>query len=130
MGYFTSVMHANRPGFWNRVNMYKSLGFDIYENENTFNIDDIQGLGLSDKSFFKQAVAKMKEYDKPFYSFLITLSSHYPYKDSQNRLNNIINTGEFEGTIIGDYIKSAKYTDEAIGDFIDMLKKRGYGIIL
>ncbi|WP_035165811.1 LTA synthase family protein [Caloramator sp. ALD01] len=124
-GYFTAVMHANRPGFWNRVNMYSSLGFDRYENENNFNIDDIQGLGLSDKSFFKQAVLKMKEYDKPFYTFLISLSSHYPYRDSQNKLSNIISTGEFEGTIIGDYIKSAKYTDEAVGQFVDMLKKEG-----
>lgn len=125
IGYFTAVMHANRPGFWNRVNMYKSLGFDVYENENNFIIDETQGLGLSDKSFFKQAVEKMKKYEKPFYTFLITLSSHYPYKDYQNKINNIINAGEFEGTIIGDYIKSAKYTDEAIGEFIELLKKEG-----
>lgn len=124
-GYYTAVLHANRPGFWNRSNMYKTLGFDKYESELNFQIDDIQGLGLSDKSFFKQAVEKMKGYPKPFYSFLITLSSHYPYKDSNDKLKNIINTGEFEGTIIGDYIKSAKYTDEAIGEFIELLKQEG-----
>lgn len=124
-GYYTSVLHANRPGFWNRSNMYKTLGFDKYESELNFKIDDIQGLGLSDKSFFKQAIDKMNNYPKPFYSFLITLSSHYPYKDSNDKLRNIINTGEFEGTIIGDYIKSAKYTDEAIGEFIKLLKQEG-----
>lgn len=124
-GYYTAVLHANRPGFWNRSNMYKTLGFDKYESELNFKIDDIQGLGLSDKSFFKQAVTKMKDYPKPFYSFLITLSSHYPYKDSNDKLKDIIKTGEFEGTIIGDYIKSAKYTDQAIGEFIDLLKQEG-----
>jgi lipoteichoic acid synthase len=124
-GYFTSVMHANRAGFWNRTNMYKSLGFNAYENENNFVLDDMQGLGLGDKSFFKQAVGKMKAYDQPFYSFLITLSSHFPYKDSYDKIKNILDVGEFEGKLMGDYLKSVKYTDEAIGDFISELKKEG-----
>ena len=29
-GYWTSVMHAYRPGFWNRSVMYKTLGFDEF----------------------------------------------------------------------------------------------------
>ncbi|SEF52785.1 Phosphoglycerol transferase MdoB [Caloramator fervidus] len=125
IGYFTCVMHANRPGFWNRTNMYKALGFDRYENENNFIIDEIQGMGLSDKSFFRQAVEKMKNYDRPFYSFLITLSSHFPYKDYQNKIANIIDVGEFEGDVVGDYLKAVKYTDEAVGILIDELKKAG-----
>lgn len=124
-GYYTSVMHANRPAFWNRVSMYKSLEFDKYESEVDFVKDDIQGLGLSDKSFFRQAILKIKEYPKPFYTFLITLSSHYPYKDENDKIKNIIDVGEFEGTIVGDYIKSAKYTDEAVGEFIAQLKQEG-----
>lgn len=125
IGYFTAVMHANRPGFWNRTNMYRALGFDKYESEKDFNIDEIQGMGLSDKSFFKQAVEKMKSYDKPFYSFLITLSSHFPYKDYQNKIAKILDVGEFEGDVVGDYLKAVKYTDEAVGLFIDELKRSG-----
>lgn len=124
-GYFTSVMHANRAGFWNRVNMYRSLGFQSYEYDKSFKLDDMQGLGLSDKSFFKQSVQKMKNYNKPFYSFLITLSSHFPYKDDKNKIKDILDTGEFEGKLIGDYLKSVRYTDEAIGEFIAELKKEG-----
>ncbi|KRQ87905.1 Lipoteichoic acid synthase 1 [Caloramator mitchellensis] len=124
-GYFTSVMHANRPGFWNRTNMYKALGFDDYESEQNFNIDEIQGMGLSDKSFFIQAVEKMKGFNNPFYSFLITLSSHFPYKDYQNKIADIMDVGEFEGDTVGDYLKAVKYTDVAIGTFIEELKKSG-----
>jgi phosphoglycerol transferase MdoB-like AlkP superfamily enzyme len=123
--YYTSVMHANRPGFWNRAAMYKNIGFDTYESEDQFNIDEVQCLGLSDKSFFRQAVDKMDKYDKPFYSFLITLSSHFPFKDSQNKLDNILDVGEFEGELMGDYLKAVKYTDEAIGEFIQDLKDKG-----
>ncbi|WDU84411.1 LTA synthase family protein [Caloramator sp. Dgby_cultured_2] len=58
IGYFTAVMHANRPGFWNRTNMYRALGFDKYESEKDFNIDEIQGMGLSDKSFLNRQLKK------------------------------------------------------------------------
>lgn len=124
-GYYTAVMHANRPGFWNRAQMYADIGFDKYENENDFNIDQIYGLGLSDKSFLKQTVEKMKGYQQPFYSFLITLSSHFPFTDDHEGYNEILNTGEFEGKLMGNYLKSVKYTDQAIGDFVAELKAQG-----
>ncbi|MEG0372127.1 MAG: LTA synthase family protein, partial [Clostridium sp.] len=124
-GYYTSVMHANRPGFWNRQAMYKTLGFDVYESEKNYKKDEVKILGLSDKSFFTQNIDKLKSYKEPFYSFMITLTSHYPFKDNTGSLKNIINVGELEGTLIGDFIKSAKYTDEQIGKFLDMLKKEG-----
>lgn len=123
--YYTSVMHANRPGFWNRTNMYESLGFDKYNSENDYAIDDIQGLGLSDKSFFRQSIEKMKTYNQPFYTFMISLSSHFPFKDENDKIKDILNTGEFEGQLMGDYLKSVKYTDEAIGELIEGLKKEG-----
>lgn len=124
-GYYTAVMHANRPGFWNRIEMYKSLGFDKFENQNDYIIDDTLGLGLSDSSFFKQSVAKMEGYRRPFYSFLITLSSHFPFKDGSGRLDKMLNVGQFEGELMGDYLKSVRYTDEAIGQFVEELKKDG-----
>lgn len=123
--YFTSVMHANRPGFWNRQEMYKSLGFDAYEHEKNYNIDDVKILGLSDKSFFKQNIGKIKEYKEPFYSFMISLTSHYSFRDKDNSLKDVMNVGDFEGYLIGDFMKTAKYTDEAIGEFIENLKKEG-----
>lgn len=124
-GYYTSVMHANRPGFWNRTQMYKSLGFDNFENEENFLIDDIVGLGLSDESFFKQAVSKLEGYKQPFYTFMISLSSHYPFRDDSGKLDGIIDTGEFNGQLMGDYLNSVKYTDNAIGQLVSMLKKDG-----
>lgn len=123
MGYYTTVMHANRPGFWNRANMYKSYGFDKFEDENSYNKDEVIGLGLSDESFFKQSTEKMKSFKQPFYSFMISLSSHFPFKDP--KLNNILNVGQFEGTMMGDYLKSVKYTDGAIGQLINELKAEG-----
>jgi lipoteichoic acid synthase len=124
-GYFTAVMHANRPGFWNRVQMYKSLGFDKFESQDNFKQDEKLGMGLSDESFFKQGVQKMKNYDKPFYSFLISLTSHFPFKDGSGKIEGMLDAGPYEGELIGDYMKAARYTDYAIGEFIKALKAEG-----
>ena len=123
IGYFTSIMHANKPGFWNRENMYMSLGFQDYENEKNYVQNDTVCLGLSDKSYVKQSIEKLKKQKQPFYTFMITLSSHYPFKDKQ--FESQLNVGEFQGKLIGDYLKSVKYTDDALGDLIEGLKESG-----
>jgi phosphoglycerol transferase MdoB-like AlkP superfamily enzyme len=119
--YSSFVFHANYPSFWNRMEMYGALGFDQFISSRDFTMDDLLGWGLSDKSFFRQAL-DLSNVAGPVYSFMITLTSHHPY--------NFFNTGEgfdtgsLEGTLSGDYVKAANYVDEAIGELFYELKRR------
>ena len=62
--YYTFSMHANNCTFWNRNVAHESLGYDrFYCYNKDFEIDEVLGLGLSDKSFFRQAVEKIKDID-------------------------------------------------------------------
>lgn len=124
-GYHTAVMHANTPGFWNRLSMYQSLGFQDYENVDNFQIDETFGLGLTDSSFYRQAVAKMQAYQKPFYAFLISLSSHFPFKDEAHPLPAALDVGEFAGTLMGDYLQAIHYADQALGELVSELQAAG-----
>ena len=54
-------MHANTGDFWNRNNMYKALGYDDFYSKESYVIDETIGLGLSDKSFFRQSVEKIEK---------------------------------------------------------------------
>jgi phosphoglycerol transferase MdoB-like AlkP superfamily enzyme len=81
------------------------------------------GLGLSDKSFLTQSLAKMENLQQPYYSFLVTLSSHYPYDGGAGYGD--FNVGEYEGTLMGDYIKGIHYSDEQLGMFLDKLEENG-----
>lgn len=139
-GYYTYSMHANTGEFWNRNTMHKSLGYDKFYNKDSYTIDETIGLGLSDKSFFRQSVDIMKqikeEENKPFYSLLIMLSNHTPFSDlalmedykttidvtidSQTVTRDYLNN-----TTMGNYLKSVHYADSAIGEFIDNLDKEG-----
>lgn len=138
--YYTYSMHANTGDFWNRNTMHKSLGYDNFYSKDSYDIDETIGLGLSDKSFFKQSVQIMKEIketeNKPFYSLIITLSNHTPFSDLELMeeynttiditINNQTITREYlNGTTMGNYLRSVHYADSAIGEFIEELDKEG-----
>jgi lipoteichoic acid synthase len=123
-GYYSVAMHGYDGGFWNRRVMYNTLGFQrFFSGDRDYAIADKLGMGISDKSFLNQSLSKLSNLPKPFYSFLITLTSHYPF----NALNsdNSFDIDSFKDTQIGGYIKSIHYTDEALGEFIEGLKQNG-----
>ncbi|WP_446898804.1 LTA synthase family protein [Clostridium sp. LBM24168] len=122
-GYDTSAFHGFRESFWNRNVMYKNFKFNHFYGEKSFKKNETIGLGLSDKSFLNQSVDKLKDLKSPYYAFLITLSSHFPYDDVKNYGN--FSVGKLEGTFIGNYIKSIHYTDAQLGMFFDRLRRKG-----
>lgn len=146
-GYYTFSMHGNNCTFWNRNNAHKSFGYDnFYCYTKDYDIDETIGLGLSDKSFFRQSteiIDKIKKEHEKFYGLLIMLSNHTPFNNNGEDISDFdvsmnyehINevTGEketlnapfMEGTKLGSYFKSAHYADEALGEFIEELDEKG-----
>lgn len=123
-GYFTAAMHGYNGSFWNRTNMYKTLGFDRFFSNKDYVIDEIRGWGISDRSFLRQTLEKLTNMQKPFYSFIITLSSHHPFVDFEN--DESLDVGDFKATQVGDYLKAIRYADDALGQFLDGLKQKGF----
>lgn len=144
--YYTFSMHGNNCTFWNRQATHKSFGYDnFYCYTKDYTIDETIGLGLSDKSFFRQSVPKIKEIQEKnqnWYGVLIMLSNHTPFTDIENYSDyevtmkyTTINqeTGEqeekvapyMEGTKLGSYFKSVHYADEALGQLIDQMDQEG-----
>ena len=60
----------------------------------------------------------------PFYSQLITMSSHHPFTIPERKFK-IKLPARYDGTFVGDYIRAQNYADYSLGLFIDDLKKRG-----
>lgn len=125
--YYTMSMHGNNGDFWNRNVMHKTLGYDKFFSKEDYIIDEEVGLGLSDKSFFKQSIEKIKaikeERDTPIMATLITLSNHYPFDDLDTYGN--FNVGHLEETDIGNYLKSYNYADQALQEFVEGMDNEG-----
>lgn len=146
-GYYTFSMHGNNCSFWNRNNVHKEFGYDnFYCYTKDYKIDETIGLGLSDKSFFRQSTEIMKKIKKEhgkFYGLAIMLSNHTPFNNNGKDISDLDVTMKYqkkneltgemeeaiapfmEGTKLGSYFKSAHYADEAIGDFINELDEAG-----
>ncbi len=146
-GYYSASMHANNASFWNRNVMHETLGYDKFYAKDTFdnsNPENIIGLGLSDKEFFKQATSKIKkisEENEKYYVTLITLSNHTPWDDEDkygsytvdykytetDEQGNVVEKSlpYMEGTQLGRYFKSVHYADEALGEFVNELDANG-----
>ena len=144
--YYTFSMHGNKASMWNRSKMHMSLGYKDFYSEEYYNVDEVVGLGLSDKSFFTQSeslirqindMVKDSEEYKNYMGTIITLSNHTPFDDEslKDTFDVTYHTGKLdengkeiiydylENTTMGNYIKSAHYADKCLGEFIDYVKK-------
>ncbi|WP_171005658.1 LTA synthase family protein [Bacillus sp. E(2018)] len=120
-GYETAAFHAYKKSFWNRYIMYDNYGFDHFFGEGDFKDGEIAGWTLGDKPFMQQSVDELMKMKKPFYGFMVALTSHHPY-NIQSKFRTL-DVGEYEGSIVGDYLHSVHYVDEAVGMLVDRLQK-------
>lgn len=143
-GYYTFSMHGNKGDMWNRAIMHKQLGYDKFYSKTEYKIDDIIGMGLSDKSFFKQSIQKIKTISQKYnqyYGTLIMLSNHTPFdqidkygdfpvsinvtKTDAYGVSQEVTMPYMEGTKLGNYFKSVHYADAAIGELMAGLEAEG-----
>lgn len=137
-GYYAFSMHGNKASVWNRNVIHKTLGYDNFYSESSYEIDDIIGLGLSDMSFFKQIIPILEDIENAHDNYIgtiITLSNHSPFDDLEaygefdltvkvSRTNEktgetkIIDDTYLEDSKFGNYLKSTHYADQALGNFI------------
>lgn len=144
--YYVFSMHANKGNYWNREAMHKSLGYDtFYYYDKDYELDDIIGLGLSDKSFFRQSsklISDISSKHDKFYGLMIMLTNHTPFdavldqtdldltykytkKNEETGEESQVINNYLKDMTLGKYFTTAHYADEAIGEFINELDEVG-----
>ncbi len=131
-GYETAVFHAYEDlDFWTRKDAYPGLGFRTFygglkskTKGGVYEEGQWIGWGIADHVFYPQTVEIMEGMSQPFYSFLISLSNHHPFDIPEN-LYTLELLPDDEGTLVGSYLESVSYTDWALGQFLEELKKSG-----
>lgn len=123
-GYYTSAIHPDEGGFWNWMPALKSMGFNKCYDSTSYKIDERINMGISDGSYFKQIEPIIKNQKQPFYTFLVTLSSHTPF-DLPVKYRGLKLDPELENSKLGGYLQSIHYTDKQLGLLFDRLDKDG-----
>jgi phosphoglycerol transferase MdoB-like AlkP superfamily enzyme len=121
INYSTSAFHPYEKSFWNRQVMYKNIGFDRFYSLEDFKEGEQVGWSLGDMSFFQQTVDVVKTKQQPFYAFAVALSSHHPYTRVPDKYKTL-DFGDYEGTILADYLTAIHYVDASVGELVAQLK--------
>ncbi|WP_243122837.1 LTA synthase family protein [Haloimpatiens lingqiaonensis] len=121
-GYSTLAIHPDKGAYWNWMQALYSIGFNKCIDEASFKGDEFIGLGISDGTYLKQVVPMISKQKKPFYTFMVTLTSHCPFELPSN-LKELNLEKRFEGTKLGASFQAFHYTDKHIGLFLENIDK-------
>lgn len=124
MGYETNAIHPDKGAYWNWMPGLRGIGFRNLYDTSSFKLDELIGLGLSDGSFLKQTIPIIKNSKKPFYTFMVTLTSHSPF-DLPSKYRGLKLTKDLDENKMGGYFQSVNYTDRQIGIFLKELDDIG-----
>lgn len=124
MGYYTTAIHPEKGSYWNWLPALKNIGFDRCIDSTCYNIDEFIGLGISDGSYLMQVEPIIGNMKQPFYTFMVTLTSHGPFKLPQ-KYKTLKLEKNLNSTKLGAYFQALHYTDKQIGNFISRLNKDG-----
>jgi len=113
------IILGDDPKFYCQNKMTSALGYDYLYSEKNLRMDETFNMGLSDKSLFKQTIPILKKQKTPFFAQIITLSSHLPFEiPFEYKSLDLKNENPLH-----QYIESIHYFDNALGIFINDLKK-------
>ncbi|WP_326407526.1 LTA synthase family protein [Sporolactobacillus sp. Y61] len=123
--YETAVFHGNGKTFWNRDQMYKSLGYERFFDSKYYNmtLENTKNYGLKDKPFIKETIPYLQNLKQPFYSKLILLSNHFPF--GMDDEDTDFPEGDYGDGVVNKYFQSANYMDQAIEQLFTGLKQAG-----
>lgn len=123
--YYSAVFHANNKSFWNRDQMYDSLGVDHFYGMEAYEIteENSVGWGLKDKPFFEQSIKYLQSLEEPYFAKFITLTNHFPFElDEEDRS---IQHFDSNSNTLNNFFPTVRYMDESIELFFDRLKDAG-----
>lgn len=114
----TEIVTPSRPGMWQQENMNRVYGIDYcYSQLDTLGVD------MTDEVTFNMAKRTGKIKDCPFFSMILSLSTHLPYRnfiDPDFKLED--NTYPHAYLV---YLNACHYLDTQIRSYFDHLKKEG-----
>ncbi|KMK91757.1 LTA synthase family protein [Rossellomorea marisflavi] len=125
-GYSSAVFHGNYKTFWNRSEMYRSMGYDQFFDATYYDMskpEEQLPYGLKDKPFFEESIPLLKSMKQPFYSKFISLSNHFPF--DRHEEDTDFGQGDTKDGVVNRYFQTAHYMDEALEDFVNDLKENG-----
>lgn len=127
-GYTTRAFHPFQSWFWNRANVYQSLGFQSFMSEENMPLMDKRGQFTSDEALTKEIIRTADQTKEPFFFFAVTLQGHGPYEKNRYARNTIdvqsASLSPESRDSLATYAQGVREADSSLKSLMDWAKKR------
>lgn len=120
--YQTTAIHPYNTSMYKRQNVYQSLGFQNFINEDTMkNTEKMESNPyISDKAAYQEVLDTLEASKGSNFIHLVTMQNHMPYVSKY-----VSSEYEVSGTendqITSNYLKDLSYSDQALDNFIKQI---------
>lgn len=129
-GYATVAIHPNQRGFWNRGTVFPEMGFDTFQDINSFvSPADYSTRGLvRDSALVRAILAELDQSNRPTFVMAISIENHGPW--GQFGPTDAVGLGlppQLTGRAraeMADYVEHAIDFDRAYGFLLKALQRR------
>jgi len=111
---------------WNKRTMHRAYGFDPSFFIESLEKDELINGWLSDGSFLKQTAARLARARQPFFAYIITATSHHPYRAAYPAAKwKPLGLRIDQDSMLYDYLQAMHYLDHVLKVFIEDLRAVG-----
>jgi phosphoglycerol transferase MdoB-like AlkP superfamily enzyme len=136
-GYDSLALHPGYGWFYNRQNVYRYMGFDMFLDSKTYDAADTKGMYITEKQTAERIISEYEQRQtvskSPFFEFCVTIQNHGPYVGKYNAVKNFdINkplSDEAENAV-SNYVEGMIDCDRELGVLVDYLSGRPEPVIL
>jgi phosphoglycerol transferase MdoB-like AlkP superfamily enzyme len=115
-----AVFHNNEGSYYNRRVAFLKMGFQEFDDVDNMHLKKT-GWGAPDHKMFDFVKEKLKRQKPPFFYYVITMSSHEPFRYVRfyylNKFYDDIKDSEIAG-----YFNSFSYEDGVLNDFVTFVR--------
>jgi len=115
-GYIAKAFHGNYSSFFNRRYAFKAMGFDYFYDIRDMKLE-MKGWGAADGDVFEFVLKELRNEKKPFFYYIITMSSHFPFTSVLNYYKN--QDLYYEEKAIRNYFISLNYVDFILKKYLE-----------
>jgi phosphoglycerol transferase MdoB-like AlkP superfamily enzyme len=123
-GYSTMSAVPFDGAFWNRRVTHQAFGYSRSLFADDLDSGEVIGWGLNDRAFLGQMAGRLTTLDRPFCTWLLTLSLHHPFAGFPEH-HKLLDIAGWEGTPFGNFVHTMSFFDRALEDLVRSLEKEG-----
>ena len=134
-GYESVGIHPYMSWYYNRLEVYKNLGFNAFKTIEFMNNIDKVGDFASDQYATDQIIEAVETTDKPLFNFTVTMQNHGPYGNlrfAADEFDIDINSKMSDSSryFLHNYVQGLYLSDLALENLVNYLRDCGEPTIL